>query len=69
MERVSTRQAAKRLGISLMTLQRYIAAKKLASVPKVERVGGSLMRLWSELDIKRVRKEMSQAKDGRKKRK
>ncbi len=64
----STREAAEKLGISLMTLQRYIAAKKIQA-PKLQRVGGVTVRLWSAHDIERVRKLLPKIADGRKKRK
>jgi transposase len=64
----STRQAAKKLGISLMTLQRYLAAKKF-TVPKVQRVGGVRVRLWSDKDIEQTRKILPKVKNGRRKEK
>jgi excisionase family DNA binding protein len=60
----STRQAAKKLGISLMTLQRYLAGKKFPA-PKVQRVGGVRVRLWSHNDIERTRKILPKVKNGR----
>ena len=62
----STRQAAKRLRVALITLQRHIAAKTFV-VPKLQRVGGIRVRLWSEDDIKRTRRELARLKPGRKK--
>ena len=64
----STREAAEKLGISLMTLQRYIAAKKIQA-PKLQRVGGVTVRLWSARDIERVRKLLPKITNGRKWRK
>jgi excisionase family DNA binding protein len=64
----STRQAAKKLGISLMTLQRYLAAKKFTA-PKVQRVGGVRVRLWSDKDIEQTRKILPKVKNGRRKEK
>jgi hypothetical protein len=40
-----------------MTLQRYIAARKI-SAPRLQTVGGVTVRLWTLHDIKRVRKQM-----------
>jgi len=40
--------------LSLITLKRYIAAKKIP-LPPITRVGGVRVRLWAEGDIKRVR--------------
>lgn len=69
MERVySTRQAATKLRVALITLQRHIAAKTFA-VPKLQKVGGIRVRLWNERDIKRTRKELARVKPGRKKKK
>jgi len=55
----SSREAAKQLGISLMTLQRYIAAKKITA-PRVRMFGAIKARLWTSRDIERVRKQMRQ---------
>jgi len=62
----STREAAKKLNISLVTLQRHVGAETFP-VPKLQRVGGIRVRLWSERDIQRVRKELAIIKPGRKK--
>jgi hypothetical protein len=67
MSGVSTRGAARKLGISLISLQRYIAAKKI-SAPKLQSIGGVRVRLWTDRDIKRVRKELPGIKNGRSKR-
>jgi len=64
MKRLSTREAARKLGISLISLQRYIAAKKV-SAPKVQRIGGVRVRLWADNNIRRVRKELPRIKNGR----
>lgn len=68
MSAVSTRGAARKLGISLISLQRYIAAKKITA-PKLQRIGSVRVRLWTDRDIKRVRKELPGIKNGRSKRK
>jgi hypothetical protein len=67
MKSISTREAAAKLGFSLISLQRYIAAKKI-SAPKLQRIGGVRVRLWTDQDIKRVRKELPGVKNGRSKR-
>jgi len=67
MKSLSTREAAGRLGISLISLQRYIAAKKI-SAPKLQKIGGVRIRLWTDQDIQRVRKELPGIKNGRSKR-
>jgi len=68
MQGYSTRQAAKKLGLSLITLQRYLAAKKFRA-PKVQRVGGVRVRLWSDKDIEQTRKILPKVKNGRRKEK
>jgi hypothetical protein len=62
----STRGAAKKLNVSLITLQRHVAAETFP-VPKIQQVGGIRVRLWTERDIARVRKELAKIKPGRKK--
>jgi predicted site-specific integrase-resolvase len=54
----SSRGAAKKLGISLMTLQRYIADGNWIKAPALQMVGGVKVRLWTERDIERARKLM-----------
>jgi excisionase family DNA binding protein len=65
MSQYSTREAAKRLGIHLVTLQNYIAEGKVQA-PAVTRVGGVHVRLWTDADIKRVRKTLPKVANGRK---
>jgi len=65
MKSYATPQAAKKLGIGLMTLNRYIAAKKIPA-PPVHLVGGSRVRAWSDADIQRVRKILPKIANGRK---
>ena len=60
----STGEAAKKIGVSLITLKRYIAAKKIPLPPP--RVGGVRIRLWSEEDIEHVRKLLPKIANGRK---
>jgi DNA-binding transcriptional MerR regulator len=61
----TTRQAAKELGVSLVTLQRYIAAGKVTP-PKLTLVQGTAgkgkIRFWTPDDIERARKEMGKKK-------
>lgn len=51
---VTTRQAAKAVGISLMTVQRWIAQKRVEA-PAVNIVNGRATRLWQAEDINRLR--------------
>ena len=67
MKTYSTVKVAKMLGISRMSLQRYIAAGKI-SAPKSRQIGGMLVRPWTSSDIRRVRKELPGIENGRKKR-
>jgi DNA-binding transcriptional MerR regulator len=65
MDRYSTRAAARKLGIHFVTLQRYIAANKIPA-PKSEKVGGSVVRAWTDEDIERVRQILPKIANGRK---
>jgi len=61
----STQQTAKKLGIDVRSLNRYIAAKKIRP-PALSRVGGVKVRLWSDRDIQRVRQLLPKIANGRK---
>jgi excisionase family DNA binding protein len=61
MKACSSREAARRLGISLMTLQRYIAAKKI-SAPRVQSLGEVRVRLWTARDLERVKRQIEKSK-------
>ena len=50
----STRYAAKAVGISLMTLQRWIADGEIRP-PQLQIVNGRATRLWDSEDLKRLR--------------
>ncbi len=65
MSSFSMRQAAKRLGLSVAALSRYVAAKKVPA-PEPERIGGLLIYAWSDEDIERVRKLLPKIANGRK---
>jgi len=65
MIRYSTRQAAKKLGLDLRTINRYVAAKKVPA-PQLTHVGGVRVRLWSDADIEKVRKLLPKIANGRK---
>jgi predicted DNA-binding transcriptional regulator AlpA len=58
MNSYSSREAAKKLGISLMTLQRYIADGNWIKAPKVKQLGQVKARLWTDRDVERARKLM-----------
>jgi len=61
----STRQAAKKLGLSFTSMNRYIAGKKIP-VPRMQVVGASRVRAWTEADIEKVRKILPKIANGRK---
>jgi predicted site-specific integrase-resolvase len=58
MKACSSREAAKKLKISLMTLQRYIADGNWIKAPVLQKIGGVKVRLWTSRDIERARKLM-----------
>jgi predicted DNA-binding transcriptional regulator AlpA len=64
MAHLSTRQAAKKLGISMTSLGRYIAEKKVPA-PKATIIGRYEVRAWSEEDIERVRALLPKIANGR----
>ena len=65
MSHFSMNQAAKKLGIGIATLSRYIAAGKVPA-PKPVKIGRLNVRAWSEEDIERVRKILPKIANGRK---
>jgi len=67
-EKLSTRDAAKKLGVHLLTLQRHVSAKTV-DAPPLQKVGGFSVRLWSARDIEKARKVLAGIKPGRKKNK
>jgi predicted DNA-binding transcriptional regulator AlpA len=60
----STRYAAKKLGIDVATLSRYIKAGKVPA-PKIVEIGGLRVHSWTEADIARVRAILPKIKNGR----
>ncbi len=65
-ERLSTRDAAKKLGVTILTLQRHVTTKTV-DAPPLQKVGGVSVRLWSARDIEKARKILASVKPGRKK--
>ena len=65
MKQYSTREAAKKLGLSLLSVQRYIAAGKIPA-PPVLNVGGGKLRIWTEAEIEHVRQLLPKIANGRK---
>ena len=58
-------QAAKKLGISAMSLGRYIKAGKIPA-PKMLRVGDTTLHAWTEAEIEHVRQILPKIANGRK---
>jgi predicted DNA-binding transcriptional regulator AlpA len=58
-------QAAKMLGISAMSLGRYIKAKKVPA-PQMLEVGDTRLHAWTEKEIENVRKILPKIANGRK---
>jgi transposase len=65
MNTYSTRDAAKKLGIDMSTLSRYISLKKVPE-PKSATSGGMTIHLWTEEDIETVRQLLPKIANGRK---
>jgi predicted DNA-binding transcriptional regulator AlpA len=63
--RFSTRQAAKKLGIAMASLSRYIAGGKVPA-PKPVVIGRYEVRAWTEEDIEQVRALLPKIANGRK---
>jgi predicted DNA-binding transcriptional regulator AlpA len=58
-------QAAKKLGISAMSLGRYIMAKKVPA-PRMFQVGSTTLHGWTEEEVEAVRKLLPKIANGRK---
>ena len=65
MDRFSTTEVAKQLGITAMSLVRYIKAKKIPP-PEIVSTGKVSLHLWTKADIERVRKLLPKIANGRK---
>jgi predicted DNA-binding transcriptional regulator AlpA len=61
----STSQAAKKLGLQVGTLARYIAVGKLPA-PTILKVGTASLHAWTEEEIEHVRKILPKIANGRK---
>ena len=60
MRRYTTNEAATKLGVHRVTLQRWIRDRKIMA-PEVQKVGVLKFRLWTAADIERVRKQIKRA--------
>lgn len=65
MTNFSTREAAKKLGLSHATLARYVASGKVPS-PKTVVTSNTVVHLWTAEEIERVRRLLPTLKNGRK---
>lgn len=66
MQRYSTREAAKKLGITGVALGRYVKRGKVAAPVHTAKAGVRTIQLWTEEDIERVRKLLPKIANGRK---
>jgi len=62
---LSTRQAARKLGLGAKTLSHYLAVGKVPA-PQILKVGSASLHAWTEEDIERVRKLLPKIANGRK---
>jgi predicted DNA-binding transcriptional regulator AlpA len=65
MNRFSTREAAKKLGLHHATLAQYILAKKIPT-PEAVTTGKTTTHLWTESEIEHVRQLLPKIANGRK---
>ena len=65
MKEFSTRQAAKKLGITQATLSRYVSSGKVPT-PKIVRVGNFYVHSWTEKEVEGLRKLLPKIANGRK---
>ena len=63
---LSTRDAAKKLGVTILTLQRHVTAKTV-DAPPLQKVGGVKVRLWTLRDIVKAKKVLASIRPGRRK--
>jgi len=61
----STSQVARRLGIGVKTLSRYIAENKVPA-PQIIDVGGRKVHVWTEPEIAALRQLLPKIANGRK---
>jgi DNA-binding transcriptional MerR regulator len=65
MKHYSTREVAKKLGLDVKSIQRYIKAGKITP-PPLQNLGGGKFRVWTDEDIEHVRKLLPKIANGRK---
>lgn len=64
MKQYSTQTAAKKIGVSFRTLNRWLAAGTLRPAEFVTMPGGRTLWLWSDADITKGRKLKGQQRPG-----
>ena len=65
MSNISTREAAKKLGLSHSALAKYIRLGKVPA-PRSITSGGTTVHIWSEEEVEKVRKLLPKIANGRK---
>ncbi len=65
MDTLSTREAAKRLGIDHSTLSIYVSRGKVPA-PETLMVGRKIVQMWTEAEVEQVRKLLPKIANGRK---
>jgi len=65
MPQYTTREAAKKLGLDVKSIQRYIKAGKMTP-PPLQILGGGKFRVWTDEDIEHVRQLLPKIANGRK---
>jgi predicted site-specific integrase-resolvase len=65
MNRFSTREAAKKIGIEQSTLSKYIQRGKVPA-PETVKQGKRISQIWTEEEIEHVRKLLPKIANGRK---
>jgi hypothetical protein len=63
MKKYSTREAADKIGVALITIQKHIALNSFP-VPPVVRVHGSKVRLWTDREIATARAFLKTTRPG-----
>ena len=53
-QQLTTKEAARKLGVHRVTLQNWIAEGKVPA-PAMKNIGGGRVRLWNERDIRKAR--------------
>jgi DNA-binding transcriptional MerR regulator len=65
LKQYSTREVAKKLGLDIRSIQRYLAKGKIPA-PPTQVLGGGKFRVWTDKDIELVRETLPKIANGRK---